>query len=110
MRLRRSDFALWDVPRRMTWRTRMSNRLSDDWFTWSIKRAKDSRGVYAILDRTPVLTLVCGIAMLCHEAQFHHGRDARIALRRSKRIITRRWPDLDAYIERIPALMRTCPQ
>lgn len=103
MRLRRSDFALWDVAKRRTWRRLRRQAAQEDvvW-VWMLKRAKETRGVYAIVCRTPVLTLLCGVALLCHEAQAAQGHTARLTLRRVKRIVKRCWPDLDGVIERAP--------
>lgn len=109
MKLRRSDFDMHDYTSRAWQYASRSYQQSDGSFAWLVKRAYDTRGVYAILIRTPFLTMLTGIALLCDEASRHHGRLARLAVGRLRRLVRRLYPDLDDLMLRIPALMGSQP-
>lgn len=74
MRLRRSDFLIYDYPKRKAWiricrGLRKSNSheapMSHGLLVWAMMRA-NSRGLHALYRQSPFFTVIEAIGLLCH--------------------------------------------
>ena len=81
MRLRRSDFGLWDYSKRRMW-ARLPADLQDGYrLAWWLQRAQKARAVRELLDLAPWIEGQVAIGVLMAAAQGRHGHVARSALR-----------------------------
>ena len=97
MRLRRSDFAVWDYPKRRTWREikfalrrrRGEVRESDDnTLAWALKRA-NGRGVFLVRKHATFLAWMVAVGEVAIESDKTMGHQARDAIRRIMATTTR---------------------
>lgn len=95
MRLRRSDFALWDYPKRATWRCiKFALRCrgphgelkesDSDTLAWALKRAND-RATWVIGQRATFLSWLVAVGTVATEAEAFMGHQARAAVERIRR-------------------------
>lgn len=101
IRLRRSDFILWEYPKRRMWRElhialqhprnhllSPESKLQDPMYIyWWMKRARNARGIYALGERCPFLAwfMMTGFLQEMIETNRWEGPKAQWVLRKIKK-------------------------
>ena len=91
IRLRRSDFSIWDYHKRATWRSIKHAMLDPDEpevLAWAMKRAS-SRAVYVLVHKAKFLSCMIAIGYIAKEAESYYPWHARVTLDRIKRVMTK---------------------
>lgn len=101
LRLRRSDFLIWDYYKRGRWKRikRAIKAGDEETIAWAMKRA-NGRGLHVIAYRSPWLAWMIAIGIVAIEAERPMGHHARLTIRRLKRVIK---PEDKKWLETIAA-------